>query len=225
MRGFALPLRTLLIGPTGEIDHEMMTGKAAPVVDRSRCASLPADIASRRLILRALLPAVDAALSGDVEEAIRRLAAHIPDDLFGDPQVLTLARDRLLADGAYGPWSPRAVILVDGNIMIGHIGFHTCPDPDYLHPFAREAVEVGYTVFEAYRRQGYAREALAAIMEWASTECGIRTFIAAVSPDNIASLGVLGGLQFVKVGAHVDEHDGPEDIFLRRLEPTTSTPD
>ncbi len=200
-----------------------MANKAAPVVAPNRCASLPADIATPRLILRALLPVVDAALSGDVQEASRRLAAQIPDDLLRDPQVLTLARDRLLADSAYGPWSPRAAILADGNTMIGHIGFHTCPDPEYLRPFSRGAVEVGYTVFEAYRRRGYAREALVAIMEWATTECGIRNFIASASPDNLASLVVLHGLQFAKVGSHIDEHDGPEDIFLRRIEPTSPT--
>lgn len=94
-------------------------------------------------------------------------------------------------------------------------------DPEYLHPFSRGAVEVGYTVFEAYRRQGYAREALAAIMAWATTERGIRNFIASVSPDNRASLGLILGLQFAKVGSHIDELDGPEDIFLRRLEPTS----
>jgi RimJ/RimL family protein N-acetyltransferase len=182
-------------------------------------ASAPADIASPRLILRVLLPAVGAALSGDLEEASRQLGASIPADLLEDPQVLKLARSRLEADSAYPPWSPRAVILADRNAMIGHIGFHTAPDPEYLHPFARGAVEVGYTVFEAYRRQGYAREALEAIMAWASREHGIRNFIASVSPDNLASLAVLRPLFFAKVGAHVDDEDGPEDIFLRSLEP------
>jgi [ribosomal protein S5]-alanine N-acetyltransferase len=175
------------------------------------------DIATPRLILRVLLPAVDAALSGDVPEASRRLKAAIPDDLVQDPQVLKLARSRLAADSGYGPWAPRAMILRDANRMIGHIGFHTAPDPEYLHPFARAAVEVGYTVFEDWRRRGYAREALAAIMAWATREHGVSNFIASVSPDNLASLAVIRGFQFAKVGAHIDEEDGPEDIFLRRL--------
>lgn len=193
-----------------------MTGKAALVTDPDRCASLPADIATPRLILRALLPAVDAALSGDIREASRRVGANIPDDLLSDPQILTLARDRLLADSGYILWSPRAIIL--GETMIGHIGFHSAPDPEYLHPFCRDAVEVGYTIFEAHRRRGYAREALAAIMAWASTECGVRNFVASVSPENLASLGLIQGFQFAKVGSHIDELDGPEDIFLLRLE-------
>jgi RimJ/RimL family protein N-acetyltransferase len=193
------------------------------VADPDRCAWAPADIATPRLILRALLPAVDAALSGNIQEASRRLGAHVPGDLLGDPEILTLARDRLLADSGYVSWSPRAVILADRNTMIGHIGFHTAPDPAYLHPFCRDAVEIGYTVFEAHRRQGYAREALAAIMAWASTECGVRNFVASVSPQNLASLGLIQEFQFAKVGSHIDELDGPEDIFLRRLEPSTLT--
>ena len=182
------------------------------------------DIETPRLTLRVLLPAVDAALSGDVAEASRRLAAAIPDDLFRDPQVLKLARSRLAADGAYGPWSPRAMILRDGTTMIGHIGFHTAPDPEYLRPFARGAVEVGYTVFEGWRRRGYAREALGAIMAWATREHGVRNFVASVSPDNVASLAVIRGFRFAKVGAHIDEEDGPEDIFLRRLAPLDRPP-
>jgi RimJ/RimL family protein N-acetyltransferase len=157
-------------------------------------------------------------LSGDVPEASRRLGAHIPDDLLRHP-ILTLARDRLAADSGYVAWSPRAMILAEANTVIGHIGFHTSPDPEYLHPFCRDAVEVGYTVFEAYRRQGYAREALAAIMGWATTEFGIRNFVASVSPENLASLGLIRGFQFTKVGSHIDEIDGPEDIFLRRFVP------
>jgi RimJ/RimL family protein N-acetyltransferase len=56
-------------------------------------------------------------------------------------------------------------------------------------------------------------------MGWATTEFGIRIFVASVSPENLASLGLIRGFQFTKVGSHIDEIDGPEDIFLRRLEP------
>jgi ribosomal-protein-alanine N-acetyltransferase len=182
---------------------------------------MPPDIATPRLILRVLSPAVDAALSGDVREASRRLGADVPDDLLGE-DVLTLAQNGVLADSAYAPWAPRAVILRETNAMVGHIGFHTRPDPEYLRRFARDAVEVGYTIFAAHRRHGYAREALAALMAWASTEHGIRNFVASISPDNLASLGVVRGFEFVKVEAHIDEREGTEDIFLRHAAPTPS---
>ena len=37
--------------------------------------------------------------------------------------------------------------------MVGHVRFHSRPDPDYLRPYAPNAVEFGYVVFTAYRRR------------------------------------------------------------------------
>jgi len=166
-----------------------------------------------------MLPALDALMAGDVSAGGRLIGARIPCDLLADPDVLTLGRDRLKADPAYVLWSPRAIILAEAATMIGHIGFHTSPDPEHLRAFATGAVEVGYTVFEPWRRQGFAREALGALMAWASAEHGVLNFIASVSPDNVASLAVVRGFQFQEVGAHLDEADGPETIFLRQVKP------
>jgi RimJ/RimL family protein N-acetyltransferase len=95
--------------------------------------------------------------------------------------------------------------------MIGHAGFHGPPgvngrkDP--------EALEVGYTVFPPFRRQGYATEAVTALMDWAQGEKGIRRFIASVSPDNEPSLAMVRKLGFVQTGEQWDEEDGLELVF------------
>jgi [ribosomal protein S5]-alanine N-acetyltransferase len=98
--------------------------------------------------------------------------------------------------------------------MVGHIRFHSCPDPDDLHPFARPAVEFGYHVFSQYRGRGYATEAAQAVMDWAWATFGIRHFIVCVAPDNGASLAVIAHLGFARIGQHVDETDGIEHIYL-----------
>jgi RimJ/RimL family protein N-acetyltransferase len=104
--------------------------------------------------------------------------------------------------------------------MLGHIGFHTRPGEKYLEELAPGGVELGYTVFERERRQGYAREAAEGLMEWAHRLHGVTRFIVSISPANLASLELARRLGFRRIGSHVDEEDGPEDIFERRLGPS-----
>ena len=56
------------------------------------------------------------------------------------------------------------MILRETHELIGHIGFHTGPNPDYLQDMAPGGIEFGYTVLEPFRRQGFAREAAEALM-------------------------------------------------------------
>ena len=100
--------------------------------------------------------------------------------------------------------------------MVGHFGFHTQPGAEYLEPYSPGAVEFGFTVFPPFRRRGFAREASLAMMQWAGEVHGIRKFVVSICPDNIASLGLAAQLGFVKIGHHIDEVDGWEDIFELR---------
>jgi [ribosomal protein S5]-alanine N-acetyltransferase len=173
------------------------------------------DIETTRLILRRLSPeAVRAGLSGDLAAIEEQLGAKVPMDLLQEPAVLTYTLAQLDADADYLPWSARAIILKEPMQMIGHVRFHSRPDPDYLHPFARDAVEFGYVVFAAYRRRGYAREALAGVMQWARETHGVHRFVASVSPDNLPSLSLVRNLGFQKVGEHFDAIDGIEHVYL-----------
>ena len=125
-------------------------------------------------------------------------------------------------DPAYEPWSLRAMVLRATaprceRTMIGHVGCHTRPGAPYLAPFSPSAVEFGFEVFPAFRRQGFAREASLALMDWAAREHGQRTFVVSIRPDNSPSLGLVAQLGFVRIGHHIDEVDGWEDVFeLRR---------
>jgi [ribosomal protein S5]-alanine N-acetyltransferase len=120
---------------------------------------------------------IDSCLAGDLQCAGRLSDTKIPSELLDDPTALTYARTKLDADPQYRAWSIRAIILPANQTMVGHIGFHSCPDPDDLHPFALPAVEFGYHVFSQYRGRGYATEAAHAVMDWAWATFGIRHFI------------------------------------------------
>jgi RimJ/RimL family protein N-acetyltransferase len=114
----------------------------------------------------------------------------------------------------YQEWLVRAIVL-DAE-MIGHAGFHGPPGINAIG--APGALEIGYTVFPPYRRQGYAAETVAALLEWARAERGIRHFVASVAPDNAASTALVQKLGFEQTGSRVDDEDGLELVFERWFE-------
>lgn len=187
--------------------QRMITDRTAPAID---------DIVTPRLTLR-LMPAdaVTACLAGDLADASRMTGTSIPHELLEDPGALEAGRMRLGEDPDYLRWSVRAIILTAERRMIGHIRFHTRPDPDYLQSHARNAVEFGYLIFKNDRGHGYASEAAKAVMEWARDVHGVQHFAASVSPDNPPSLRIVQRLGFAKVGEEMDEIDGIEYVFLR----------
>lgn len=131
----------------------------------------------------------------------------IPADWPGaDEGFLKLRLGQMRKDPDWQQWLVRAMVLRDQRKMIGHIGFH---DP----PREGGKLEMGYTVFPDFRQQGYATEAVLAMMGWATSVHGIRTFIASVSPTNEPSLATVRKLGFVQTGVQWDEEDGEELVF------------
>jgi ribosomal-protein-alanine N-acetyltransferase len=176
----------------------------------------PDDILTPRLVLRLIdRDPLEACLEGDLKRAERSLGIRIPGDLLNEPTSLKYAKARLDEDSQYQPWSVRAVILASAQAMVGHIRFHSRPDPDYLRPLASSAVEFGYHIFPKLRRRGYATEAAGAMMDWAQATSGVGRFIVSVSPNNGPSLALAAHFGFVQIGQHMDEIDGIENIYLR----------
>jgi RimJ/RimL family protein N-acetyltransferase len=103
-------------------------------------------------------------------------------------------------------WIVRAAVS-DGQV-IGHGGYHGPPD-------ANGMVEVGYTVDPRYRRQGYAKAILTALIERAESEPAVRVVRASISPTNAASLATIAGFGFLEAGEQWDEEDGLELLFER----------
>lgn len=176
-------------------------------------------IRSERLDLISFTPEfIRASLAGDcaAAEAIIGLRFEAPWPGESD-DVLALRLTQLEQDPAEQPWLLRGVGLRSTGVMIGHFGFHTGPGAEYLRELAPGAVEIGYTIFPQFRRQGYAREAATALMDWAHREHGITCFIASISPQNEPSQKLAAQLGFVAFSSHIDEIDGLEIIFARRL--------
>ena len=172
-------------------------------------------IHSKRLDLRLMTPAfLAASLAGDQTQATQLLGVTIPAAWLSDAAYTQMRLDQLRRDPTFHPWLPRAIILRQEQIMIGHINFHTAPDPDYLRELAPGAVEFGYTIFPQWQGQGYATEASTALMAWAQQQ-GVTRFVLSISPTNAPSVQIASRLGFVKIGSHIDEEDGLEEIYER----------
>ncbi|MFH8491142.1 GNAT family N-acetyltransferase [Streptomyces longisporoflavus] len=64
-----------------------------------------------------------------------------------------------------------------------------------------------------YRRQGYARAMLRALLVRAAAEPGVRTVRATIRADNNASLATIAGFGFTRVGEQRNERDELDIVF------------
>lgn len=176
-------------------------------------------ITTERMELVCLEPAfLQAVLEGNTAQAAGVLGAELPEDWPGEARdVLEIRLAQLRENPELQPWLLRAMVLRDAaegpRKMAGMIGFHTAPAPEYLAAFSPAAVELGFTVATAFRRQGYAREAVLAMMHWARSCHGVTEFILSIRPDNLPSQNLAAQLGFVRIGSHLDEIDGDEDVL------------
>jgi ribosomal-protein-alanine N-acetyltransferase len=162
-----------------------------------------------------------ALVARDLPAAEAEIGAAVPVD-FPDQldNFLQFRIADLELDPAAQPWLGRAIVLTepDGTRrIIGSAGFHAPPDAD-------GRVEIGYRVEAPYRRQGVATEVVRALFDWAHAQ-GVDRFRASVSPDNVASLGVIAQFGFRQVGVQIDDIDGEELVFELDGWPPTVGPD
>ncbi|NJN17302.1 MAG: GNAT family N-acetyltransferase [Oscillochloris sp.] len=157
---------------------------------------------------------LQASLAGDRAQATTLLGYPVAAEWLEERDLIVLRINDLRANPGYRPWTLRAIIERASGAMVGHIGFHTMPGPEYLQDLAPGGIELGYTVFPQYRRRGFAREAVAALISWAAAQA-VPRFVLAISPTNEPSLRIAAGLGFQQIGSHEDPKDGLELIFAR----------
>ncbi len=109
-------------------------------------------------------------------------------------------------DPASAAWVTGVIWDEDHGLAVGRAGYHGPPDPAGM-------VEIGYSVDPAYRRRGYARAALEALLQRAAREPGVTTVRVTISPDNVASYGLASQYGFTEVGEQWDDEDGLEIIY------------
>ena len=176
---------------------------------------MTAPIHTERLVLVPMTPAfLRASLLGDLAEAEEHLGLLLPKSWPEMKPVLELRLSQLEEQPALQPWLLRAIGVRSGGEMVGHIGFHTAPAPVYLEQWSSGGIEFGFGISPEHRRKGYAREAAIGLMCWANEHHGVTSFVVTISPSNEASQRLAASLGFVRVGVHLDEVDGPEEVFV-----------
>jgi len=156
------------------------------------------------------IPVMQALQAKDLETASRLVGAEVEEGLADD--LVDFLRYRLAqldAEPWIREWLGRLMILTDATgarHAIGTIGFHGPPDD-------QGRLEIGYRVEAPYRRQGFARESVRSLLDWAASAHGIRRFVASVSPSNEPSLNLIAGFGFRRTGEHMDDIDGLEYEF------------
>jgi RimJ/RimL family protein N-acetyltransferase len=182
----------------------------APVTRACDHASMPA-IRFVQLSPAALTALIDGDLPAAEAAAGHSLSAY----LLADSWLWEIRRDQIAQDPVSADWIARAVVDVDEDVVIGHGGFHGPPDADGV-------VEVAYSVDPAYRRRGFAKAILAALLERADADPAVRAVRASISPQNVGSLATIAGFGFTKIGEQWDPEDGLEFVFLRPAGPTAA---
>jgi RimJ/RimL family protein N-acetyltransferase len=173
----------------------------------------PAGTADRRSPPRVRIvhltgPVFRALADGDLAAANR--VSPVPlSAYFADPEwrgVWRRRSEQVERDPDDAPWVTGVIWDEDQQIAVGRAGYHAPPDPSGM-------VEIGYAVDPEYRRRGYARAALEALLQRAAREPSVRTVRVAISPDNTASYRLAAQYGFADVGQQWDEEDGLEIIY------------
>ena len=90
-------------------------------------------------------------------------------------------------------WYQLGIYLRASLELIGDIGIHFLPADD-------EQIEIGFTVKPTEQRQGYAKEAVRAVLDYAFKNLRKHRVIASVDPRNAASIRLLEGIGMRKEG-------------------------
>jgi RimJ/RimL family protein N-acetyltransferase len=167
-------------------------------------------IRSTRLELVPLTPGL-LRLIDDGDTAALAIALGVP--VPGDWPDTIPARRRIFQLEAHPdaqPWLIRVILSREPRFLVGSVGFHEPPDD-------LGCVEIGYHVLAEWRRRGYAREAVLALTDWAAGTGRVDLVMAAISPRNLASIGLAESLGFVYADQEFDLHGMPELIFESSL--------
>ena len=151
----------------------------------------PKSIFTERLELRPGSKTAYSIAPDDREALSRELGVMVPEEWpteHYDDEALQFSL-RALEDDEEP--SMRYVIELETNTLVGMLGGGSPKDG---------TLTTGYSILPAYRRRGYATEAVAALVQWAFARADVQRIVADTYPELVASIGVLEKNGFRLVG-------------------------
>ena len=109
-------------------------------------------ISTERLDLISMTPAfLKSTILGTREDAHSMLNLKIPSAWFECADFAGLRLRQFEAGSTSHPWLPRAIGLRATGEMVGYVGFHSPPRPDYLKSICPAGLEFGYAISPKHR--------------------------------------------------------------------------
>lgn len=140
-----------------------------------------------------------------------------------EPHVLDFLLKQIADDPRTIGWT-RFVTLRDAaqlttqRTLIGTVG--GIPPASEMAHAAPTEIEIGYGILPAFRRQGYASEALDAMLQWLLSQAKVSAFVAQTFPHLQPSIRVLEKNGFGLVGAGFEEGT----VLFRKAVPDSPFP-
>jgi RimJ/RimL family protein N-acetyltransferase len=168
------------------------------------------EVGTRRL---RLIPIDANSLAGlidsDVTTAEQRYSVRFPRPYLPPPlmaDALPPLLERLTSGPEGGWWSVWLFSRVDIGDIVGGGGFAGPPDD-------QGAVQIGYSVYEPHQGQGFATEAVRALVDWAFEQPAVNAVRATIPPWNAPSVRVATKLGMQQVGVGRDDEVGEIHVY------------
>jgi ribosomal-protein-alanine N-acetyltransferase len=153
--------------------------------------------------------AIEALLAGDGMRLRSLTNAEFQSPVAPPPYMaesLPVVRDRLRNNPQEAPWWNWLVVRQDSREAVGSVAFGGAPD-------AAGAVLVGYAMYPAREGNGYATEAVRAMVDWAFAQPGVEVVRALAPVWNTPAVHVAEKVGMQPVGSHEDDEVGEVLIY------------
>ncbi len=152
-------------------------------------------ITTQRLeLLPCSLKMAQAVVAKNKSEVERLLGVSVPDEWYASEVLdfLPMYAQMLIDDPSQLGWGVWLIIHIGDNTLIGDLGFSGKPNE-------QGTTEMGYEVISAYRQQGFAFEAVEALVNFAFTQPELKRIISHSPGDHVASIRILEKLGMQEV--------------------------
>jgi ribosomal-protein-alanine N-acetyltransferase len=155
--------------------------------------------------------AIDALLRGDGPRLQTLTGAEFPLPVAPPPYMadsLPVVRDRLRAGDREAEWWNWVIVRRDSREAVGSVAFGGRPD-------VGGAVLIGYAMYPAREGQGYATEAVRAMVDWAFAQPGVKVVRALAPVWNTPAVHVAEKVGMRPVASDEDDEIGEVLVYER----------